>query len=104
MEYERFVRKRAGTEWRIKPARDTAVGRFRVGIDTSLLDHYEVTSIVPEPQATQIAFGKAVFEFDLGSEPADIVFHLEPERTGPSSGEVRLGTSKPARIQQFIYP
>jgi hypothetical protein len=104
MEYERFVRKRADTEWRIKPAHHTAAGRFRVSIDTSLLEHYEVTSIVPEPQATQLAFGQAVFEFDLGSNPADIVFHLEPEQVGPSSGEVRFGNSKPAQIQQFIYP
>jgi hypothetical protein len=102
--YERFVRKRAGTEWRIKPARDTALGIFRVGIDASLLDHYEVISIVPEPQATHLAFGKAVYEFDLGSAPADVVFHLEPERVGRALGEMRLGNSSSTVIKQFVLP
>jgi hypothetical protein len=104
VDYQRFVRKRAGTEWRIKPARDAAFGRSHVGIDTSLLDHYQVISIVPEPHATQLAFGKAVYEFDLASAPADIVFHVEPARIGRAVGEMRLGNSGSALIKQFVFP
>jgi hypothetical protein len=102
--YERFVRKRAGTEWHIKPARNTASGLFDVGIDASLLDHYEVISIVPEPRTTQLALGKAVYEFDLASAPADVVFHLEPERIGRALGEMRLGNSSSTVIKQFVLP
>jgi hypothetical protein len=104
LEFERFSRRHAPTQWTIMLAPSERAGVFSVRISSSFLERYRISAIVPEPRGRSLTRSDVAFEFDISDPAAAIVFHVEPERSGSSEGFFRLGNAEPIRVEQFIYP
>jgi hypothetical protein len=105
LEIDRFVRRRASKEWKIRPSQKAAHGsHYEVRVSASFLEGYEISTIVPEPTSMVASGGDVKFIFDASAASGPIVFHAEPERIGFSTGTFVLSGSEPVRVRQFIYP
>jgi hypothetical protein len=107
LEFDRFARRGAPTQWRIKPGRSAqGDGVVVIRISANFVERYSIEAIIPEPRSAALSGTDVRFEFDASDPDPDAVidFHVEPTRIGRSEGELGIGASQPLRVSQFIYP
>ena len=105
IEIDRFARRSASEEWRIRPIQAAQEGsQLALRISSAFLECYEITAIVPEPASTTLDGSDVVFMFDASAARGTVAFHVEPERIGLADGSFVLNDSKPMLIRQFVYP
>lgn len=108
MEYDRFQRAKAPTEYRfdVDPAL-AADGRLRLRFDRSLLDEVELQSVVPEPEAVRAGPGYTEFEFAVApgaQRAARVEFQFQPSTFGRVRGRVSAPGAPPAIVDQIVFP
>lgn len=105
IEYDRFIRRNAATQWVVSPARNAAPdGVLRLSIDSAFLEAFEVSSITPEPTRGMLFGDEVQFEFDVGAVRSSIVFHIEAEQMGVHEGSFRLEAAPAVHVRQIVYP
>lgn len=105
IEIDRFARRRASEEWRIRPIQAAEEdSQLALRISSSFLERYEIAAIVPEPASTTIDGSDVVFVFDAAAARGTVALHVEPEHIGLSEGSFALNDSEPLLIRQFVYP
>jgi hypothetical protein len=103
LEYERFTRSKAETEWRIT-LKGGEPGRVAVAIDGALASEFKILAIHPEPVQTKVAGRTHVYLFDVADRDSIVEFVVEPQRMGSHESSIRMNGSPPLRIRQFAYP
>lgn len=108
VQYEKFTRLRAESELaaRISPDAAGADSTVRLWIDRLWLDGFEVKSITPEPEKTELISDQVVYTFRLtpGSAPGQVRLSLEGRTLGISQGRVGLDGGPTYKFTQVIYP
>lgn len=107
LEFDRFVRQRAATEWRLQPASDAASdGEIVVSLPSRFLDSFEIRTIAPEPSSSALVGERTVFRFNASDvqSSGSIAYHVEPDGIGSTSAEIQVGERQSATFRQFIYP
>jgi hypothetical protein len=103
--YDRFSRYGAKTLLQIDASTQSNLGKtLTVRIAHSFIDDFRILAITPEPTHTRTTTDNVEFSFAVASLPATVIFRLEPERLGSTSGEVRIDSVGSAYIAQFVYP
>jgi hypothetical protein len=103
IEFERFVRRNATTEWKITPQLGNTPQTVRVAIDSAFIDKFQIREITPKPTRELVAAGAVTFEFDAPTSSGRIVFHVEAQHIGRPIGTFRIGGAS-AVVSQLIYP
>lgn len=103
LQFDRFARRHAPTEWVINYSQPPADGSLEFAIDSTFLSEFEVKAITPEPDTTEIKAGEVVFTFAAQSG-GRIVFHLDPQTMGVSHGKLRFNDAEAIPLRQIIYP
>jgi hypothetical protein len=107
VEYDRGLRYQAREQLRVRlgpgAVRD---GKARVWLSDGYLDRVQIRRIDPSPETVELGPGGQTFVFAARAltEPATVMFYLEPEKVGPLSGEVRLDGGPALPLRQFVYP
>ena len=107
LDYERFVRKRAPTQFDLTVAPEAASdGEVALWLDQALLEKLDVERITPEPTAMEATPDRVVYRFVLADpeQPAAVTFHLEPAEPGAVRGNLGLVDGQELAVAQFIYP
>jgi hypothetical protein len=102
LEYERFGRVQKTTSLRFYLA-DTQEAAT-VSISRQYLQSVQVEHIAPEPQKVESDAHWLIYHFPTRRKPAEISFHLKPEKFGSLLGEARLAEGEAISFSQFIYP
>ena len=108
IEYQRFARYQAAQTLtaHLEPAA-TRGGEVRLWVDRGYLAHARVETITPPPARVEAAGDRLVYVFSMSrpGEPVTIVFALQSEHIGPTSGRVGLdGAEGFAPFRQLVYP
>jgi hypothetical protein len=108
LQYQRFARHQAPQVLiaRLEPAA-TRAGEVRLWVDRQYLDDSKVDTITPPPSRVEAAADRLVYVFSTRrpGEPVTIVFTLQSERIGLSSGRVGLDDAEGfVPFRQFVYP
>jgi hypothetical protein len=103
IEFERFVRRNATTQWKITPQLGNTPQTIRVAIDSAFIDKFQIREITPKPERELVVEGAVTFEFDAPTSSGRIVFHIEAQHTGRPIGTLRIGGAS-AVVSQLIYP
>ena len=107
LKFDRFLHYHHPTqlELLLRPGERRATD-IRVEVAQKLLDRVEIHRIEPEPTGRQLSDDGAVFTFPLaeGSQSSKVVFHMEYEKYGPSSGRISLLGGQSVDFKQFVYP
>lgn len=105
LQYERFVRRGAGTVVTIEPGANTRPAKgVRVALASDYLRAFRIEQITPEPSHTRLARGQVIYEFEQAEPGATITFHLQPQEIGTHRTELTVGASAPVTVRQFTYP
>jgi hypothetical protein len=106
VEYERVVRHGARTALVIEVTPGTLAGEeARITMERDYLAAYDVQSMVPEPDRTEVANGVVTFVFDVTPRAAlKWRLSLEPDEIGRHGTRVRLDDGPPVDIRQFTLP
>jgi hypothetical protein len=99
--YDRFARITADTEIELRVAR--ADGPTAVTISRALLDRYEVGEIRPEPVRVVTRPDRVEYVF-AASGSGTVLFAVQPDDVGSSSGMVTVAGGTPVRVNQFVFP
>jgi hypothetical protein len=99
IEFERFYRFQAKMELKIEVNSET---RSVVSIPTDYLKHFEIESIVPEPQQNEFN-GKSIDYMFNGKGGKVVTFYLVPQQIGRVSAVVAVDGDSFA-LNHFIYP
>jgi hypothetical protein len=102
LEYERFGRVQKSTSLRFYLA-DTQEAAT-VLISRQYLQSVQVENIAPQPQKVESDDHWLIYHFPTRRKPAEIIFHLKPEKLGSLLGEARLADGEAISFSQFIYP
>ena len=105
--YERALRYATWDSVRITiPLSKTARDPVSVDISRDYLDAFEISSIVPEPEAVSTSGTAAHFTFATSGRTGglDVRIHLRAMEWGRLRGWVRTGTSRPVIVSQFVWP
>lgn len=102
LEYERFGRVQKPTSLRfyLADTQETAT----VWISRHYLHSVQVDHITPQPQKVEYDGHWLIYHFPTRRNPAEIGFHLKPEKFGSLLGEARLAEGEAISFRQFIYP
>ena len=108
VEYQRFARYQApqALTAHLEPAA-TRGGEVRLWVDRRYLGDSRVDTITPPPARVEAAGERLVYVFSTSrpAEPVTIVFALQAEHIGPTSGRVGIdGAEAFAPFRQFVYP
>ena len=106
LEYERFLRHHAPTRLHLlvhlkgQPRQEV-----RVWCDHTLIEHFEVTQIVPPPVKVETTAGSLTYIFPLTDQVDQLVimFSLEPEIFGLLSSRIGVGDDS-LYFRQLVYP
>lgn len=106
IDYERFGRRLAPVELRIRLGEDASQGGVaRMWIAHDYLDSVHLEGITPEPDATEARADRIVFAFAVADGgPGTVAFHMRPDSFGVLSGRVGVVDGPELRFWQFIYP
>src|SRR4051794_20576218 len=108
MAYNRFGRLQAeSTTLRIHVEPGAVTGQpLRLWVSRSYLERVQVMHILPEPQSVEIAADRYVYVIAVQdmSQPASLVFHIEPAHVGLLRGQVGIEGGDTLDFSQFIYP
>jgi hypothetical protein len=93
IEYQRVLRRRQGSEFRVKFSGQSSRDPIRLWISQPFFATLEIHRIVPEPLKSFTQTDGTTFEFPLvaGSDSGEIVLHIEPDQLGSFSAEIRTG-------------
>ena len=108
VEYQRFARYQAPQTLtvRLEPAA-TRTGEVRLWVSRRYLDGSKMESITPPPSRVEAAGDRLAYVFSMSppGQPATLVFALQSEEIGPTSGWIGLdGAGASAPFRQFVYP
>lgn len=107
LEYERFGRFQSTMKLRIHLGQTVGKGgQFRVGINQSYLENFELQQVTPPPDTVEAGPQRFVYVFrqERLNERTSITFYLEPESVGLVPGEISISDEEPLHFKQFIYP
>jgi hypothetical protein len=104
--YERFVRHGAPTEWllRVEP-RSRTTAEAHISVSRAYLSAHELLRIVPTP-ARASGRGETI-EFTFEVRPHEALharWSFEPDEIGRHVAVVRLDDGPAVRVEQFTYP
>ena len=106
LEYQRFLRQRTPTRIHLFVyLKDQPQQEVRVWCDHTLIEHFEVTQIAPQPLKVETDSGSLAYIFPLTdqAEQLTIIFSLEPERFGLLSSRISVGDDS-LYFRQLVYP
>jgi hypothetical protein len=108
LEYDRFGRAQAETsrlQIHLGPGAG-ANGKVRIWINREYLDGMQVTNLTPEPESVEAGPDRFTYVFNApaASQPAVVIFRLEPDKIGRLNGQVGLEGGASLGFKQFIYP
>lgn len=106
VQYDRFVRFESPAQLEVRVAPGAAGDDVRVTLSHEYLRHLLVEHITPQPEQVLDGGGRLTYVFALAGagEPAEITFHLRPERPGLLHAQVGLTDGQPTSFTQFVYP
>ena len=107
LEYERITRKRSPAALKVRLAPNLATdSTVRVWLDRNYVEGIELERVVPEPEHVETAGDRVVFVFRVAdpAQPAEIIFHIQPERPWIQSGRIGLASGPPLAFSQFVFP
>ena len=103
MEYERFLRYGAPDALRIELVPDA--DSFTLQMDGEYVRRVEIERIMPRPTGMASAGDVIRFTFrGTPGRPAEVAFHLRPEKAGTINGWIALEDGPRQRFRQFVYP
>ncbi len=106
--YARFTRLGSNSVLEAEIASSAIAGdsTARVWVDRDWLDGYEVLSITPEPEFTELLADRAVytFKFGPGAGRAKVKYSLDARVMGLARGRIGLDGGPSYQFSQFIYP
>ena len=102
--FDRIARAQSPLEWRVRGAA-AANGTLRVTVDTTLLRHIKIESIVPVPVRIDSGPDRLAYVFHAppGTE-VDVTFRLKAVTAGRLAGGVALNDGAPAPLAALILP
>jgi hypothetical protein len=105
--YERFLHYHHPTQLEISllsSGRSEEPARIRVS--RSLLDRIQILRIEPEPERSELSPDGIVYTFPQAeaTEHGKVLFHVEFEKSGTTTGQIGLVGAEPATFSQFVYP
>jgi hypothetical protein len=104
VEFERFARRTQVTQWKFYLS-NAGSDPIELFIPRSLLDHFKIERIEPEPTFSQVADDGIQLTFATAAvRQAKVVFFLEYEQMGVHQGRVALAGKEAVTIRQFVYP
>jgi len=106
LEYERFLRHHTLTRLHLSVyLKGQPRQEVRVWCDRTLIEHFEVTQIVPPPVKVDAAAESLTYIFPLTDQVDQlvIIFSLEPESFGLLSGRIGVGDDS-LYFRQLVYP
>lgn len=103
IEYERFLRRGAPSEIKVKLAPSTNDSLTDLRISKDFYEKLEIDKIVPEPSQVYTHKQGITYRFVSAHEPFTVIFYLKP--AGMGSLPLQFATSKKqVAITPFIYP
>lgn len=105
--YDRFERKRAPTELRIRVAGGTAEeDRIELWLAGDFLDRIELQGFSPEPEESRAGADRVVYVFrvDDPTQPAVIDIDYQIDGSGSLPGRLGLVGGPELTFPQFVYP
>jgi hypothetical protein len=103
VEYERFVRRSAPAEIKVKLAPSTSDSRTELHLSKEFYEKIQVDRIVPEPSEVYTHEQGITYRFTTANQPFSVTFYLTPK--GMGSLPLQFSTAeKKVAITQFIYP
>lgn len=108
VEYDRFVRRDAPTEFRID-ARPSAENEVRIAFTRDYLHSLRIDSMLPYPQRVETIADEVLIVFRVGPQTPSvrITINAMPLHAGPLRGSVRIGDDAsvpPIPLNQFVWP
>ncbi len=107
LEYSRFERRHAPSELEVSLA-SSAVSQDQVDVwlSSDYLARIEITSIVPEPEEVSEAGDRVVYRFSTDDqvETSTILFALEYDDPGHTTGRMGLIDGPELTFRQVVYP
>jgi len=106
LRYHRFLHYHKPTRLEIVLRPEEQGQTLRLKVSRSLLDRIEVLRIEPQPKDAVLTSDGVVYSFDRDDslESGKILFHVEYEKYGKTSGQIALLGHQPATFKQFVYP
>ena len=107
LQYARFERRHAPTDLEMTIASSAvSQNQVEVWISADYLAGVEITSIVPEPEEVREADDQVVYRFIIDDQAhmPTILFSLEYDNPGPTTGRVGLIGGPELTFWQFVYP
>jgi hypothetical protein len=101
LRYERFLQWGRPDELHVRLG--GGAGRADVAISRDYLDGVDVAPAGVEPERTTTLPDRTVFTFDARA-PAEIVFSIDPRKTGRRRGVVLGPGGSSATVDQWVYP
>jgi hypothetical protein len=106
VEYERFGRKNASCELRIRVAPRLVGDRLQVNFDREFIDNVRVETFMPQFESAARDAEGVTFAFQIESGVGEPLIELsyQPEKVGPLPCRIRVNDSEAIALNQFIYP
>lgn len=103
IEFERFLR--YASDNKLKITLRSSNERGELTLNSDFLEGYEIESIQPEPDTTELRPGRGVFVFKTKAshEPLQIIFRMRPAKIGPLKAVAQFEDTT-VHFLQFIYP
>lgn len=103
LEYDRFARRGAETELRLRIAASDREPRLT--LDHGYLDAVEVRAIEPEPAGAATGREGREYRFELlGDGPGVVILRVRPRRAGTIAGRFGLVDGPSLRFRQWVHP
>lgn len=103
VEYERFLRRSAPAEIKVKLAPSTSDFRTDLHISQDFYEKLQIDKVVPEPSEVYTHEHGITYRFTTANQPFVVTFYLTPK--GMGSLPLHFSTNeREVAITQFIYP
>jgi hypothetical protein len=103
--YPRFLRAESPVQLDVTAAPELAAdGRLAIWLDSAYLARFELVTVAPEPERTELGSNRTTFFFaTTATAPVTVKFRLEAQKAGSASGAVGAGAAR-LMLRQFVYP
>ncbi|WP_299708334.1 hypothetical protein [uncultured Pontibacter sp.] len=103
VEYERFLRRSAPAEIKVKLAPSTSNSLTDLHLSKDFYEKFQIDKVVPEPSEVYTHEQGITYSFTTANQPFSVTFYLTPK--GMGSLPLHFSTDKKkVAITQFIYP
>jgi hypothetical protein len=103
VEYERFLRRSAPAEIKVKLAPSTSDSLTDLHLSKDFYEKLQIDKVVPEPSEVYTHERGITYRFTTANEPFAVTFYLTPKGMGSLPLHFSTNERKVA-ITQFIYP